>query len=120
MWVSTPTRTKITARERTKVCGALARCRVLLFAICHLLFLQEEEFAMKQKSSVWGYALAALGGVVVGGVAVAIVGRIIPKLMERMMAEFPRRMMAQMRAAGHDPAEMCRRMMAEFANETPA
>mgnify|MGYP000148777179 CR=1 FL=1 len=81
-------------------------------------WVEMEEQPMKDKPTVWGYAIAALVGTVAGGVAVALAARLAPKvmgqMMEKMMAEFPRRMMAQMQAEGRDPMEMCQRMMAEF------
>ena len=68
---------------------------------------------MKNKPMVGGYIVTALAGALIGGLAVAWVTRLVPKMVDRMMAEFPQRMMAQMQAAGHDPMEMCQRMMAE-------
>ena len=81
-------------------------------------WVEMEEQAMKNKSTVWGYAVAALLGAVAGGLAVTLAARLLPKvmgqMMDKMMAEFPRQMMARMQAEGRDPMEMCQRMMAEF------
>lgn len=81
-------------------------------------WVEMEEQTMKNKSTVWGYAVAALLGAVAGGVAVTLAARLLPKvmgqMMDKMMAEFPRQMMARMQAEGRDPMEMCQRMMAEF------
>jgi len=80
-----------------------------------------EEQPMKNKSTAWGYAIAALAGAVVGGLAVALATRLIPKvmgrMMDKMMADFPRRMMTRMQAEGRDPAEMCQQMMARMQAE---
>ncbi|MGC9397327.1 MAG: hypothetical protein ACP5J4_20985 [Anaerolineae bacterium] len=81
-------------------------------------WVEMEDQPLQNKSTVWGYAVAALLGAVAGGVTVTLAAHLLPKvmgqMMDKMMAEFPRRMMAQMQAAGRDPMEMCQRMMAEF------
>ncbi len=78
---------------------------------------QREVQPMKNKSTVWGYVIAALAGALVGGVAVAWATRLVPKIMDKMMADFPHRMMARMQAEGRDPAEMCQQMMARMQAE---
>jgi hypothetical protein len=53
-----------------------------------------------------GYIVAALLGVVAGGLAVALVTRAIPKMMSGMMSGMMQNMMARMGKDGCDPAEM--------------
>jgi O-methyltransferase involved in polyketide biosynthesis len=93
---------------------------ILHYRLNHTLA-QMEERPMKNKSTVWGYGIAALVGAVAGGLAVALAARLAPKvmgrMMDKMMAEFPRRMMARMQAEGRDPMEMCQKMMAEFGTQ---
>lgn len=53
-----------------------------------------------------GVLLAALLGAVGGGLAVALVARALPRMMAACMPAEMQEMMAEMRAAGHDPAEI--------------
>jgi CheY-specific phosphatase CheX len=50
--------------------------------------------------------LVAIGGAVIGGVAVALATRAIPKIMSRAMAGMMHNMMAQMAKGGCSPAEI--------------
>jgi hypothetical protein len=51
-------------------------------------------------------------GAVVGGIVVAVATKALPRIMSQMMA--------QMKAGGHDPADMCQRMMANFKPAQPS
>jgi hypothetical protein len=66
-----------------------------------------------------GYVVAAVLGAIGGGLVVAFTMRVIPNLMtemmNRMMSGMMQNMMSRMQAEGVDPEEMCRRMMAQFA-----
>lgn len=52
------------------------------------------------------YALAALAGAAVGGIAVALSTRLLPNLKEGMIAHC-QSMMTEMKAGGYDGSEMC-------------
>ena len=52
------------------------------------------------------YVLAALLGVIGGGLIVALATRALPRMMSRMMSGMMRTMMSQMGGSGCDPAEM--------------
>jgi CheY-specific phosphatase CheX len=53
-----------------------------------------------------GYALAAVLGVVGGGLIVALATKAIPKMMSQMMSGMMQNMMARMGEGGCNPAEI--------------
>lgn len=53
-----------------------------------------------------GYAIAALLGAAVGGLAMLVVTNAMPRMMKRMMSGMMENMRAQMRAEGCQPEEM--------------
>lgn len=72
-------------------------------------------------SHLRGYVVAAVLGAISGGLVVAFTMRVIPNLMSgmmnRIMSGMMQNMMSRMQAEGVDPEEMCRRMMAQFAQD---
>ena len=59
-----------------------------------------------QSSNIKGYLLAAMLGVVGGGILVLIVARTIPKMMSNLMAGMMENMRYQMGKSGCAPEEM--------------
>ena len=66
-------------------------------------------------SSYKGYIIATILGAVGGGLIVVLATKAIPKIMSQMMAGMMQNMMARMKEEGCNPAEMCQKMMAKFA-----
>ena len=67
----------------------------------------EKEQKMHNKGAhSGGCVLAAVLGVIGGGLVVALATKAIPKMMSQMMSEMMQSMMAQMGEGGCDPAEM--------------
>ena len=58
------------------------------------------------RSSAKGYAIAALLGVVGGGVLVAVATKAVPKMVDGAMSRIRHRMIEHMRRSGINPAEM--------------
>ncbi len=58
------------------------------------------------RSSARGYAIAALLGVVSGGVLVAVATRAVPKMVDGAMSRIRHKMLEHMRQSGINPAEM--------------
>ena len=53
-----------------------------------------------------GYLVAATGGMLLGGIAVAVLTNLIPRMMDQMMDQMMARMADRMQVMGCDPGDM--------------